>query len=287
MERARRVGSLVGRLRSLSRTRKKKHRESLIRSSPQRSPRGDVTPRVASEHEPTMTLMTDEMMAELLGEAVDNMTVQRPASMSICTESDDAIAAAFQALLSAEERTLRDALRASTPRLASHRRPVTSTRVDSVSLGGAVDSHALAALFAVNAAVDASDTTDVELPIPMSPLQRATVPLLGAVTRSGFLEGRGAGSESAVARAGTSWFDGWLDNDWLETSWLGNLFGVGPVPSALTCVACLDREADCCLVPCGHVIVCMACSTKLVSPQRCPICRAAIKKVVGAGNYRS
>lgn len=41
----------------------------------------------------------------------------------------------------------------------------------------------------------------------------------------------------------------------------------------LACVACTERERDCCLGNCGHVCICMECSSRL---QACPMCRQDI-----------
>jgi len=52
------------------------------------------------------------------------------------------------------------------------------------------------------------------------------------------------------------------------------------------CVACYDRTADACIIPCGHVVVCMGCAAKLQQP-RCPMCRLAISQIVGTAPRRS
>jgi hypothetical protein len=48
-------------------------------------------------------------------------------------------------------------------------------------------------------------------------------------------------------------------------------------------VACLEKHADACIIPCGHINLCMACSARLPNPQRCPVCRIFVDHVVKAG----
>jgi hypothetical protein len=38
------------------------------------------------------------------------------------------------------------------------------------------------------------------------------------------------------------------------------------------CITCLSREANACLIPCGHITVCMKCVLK-IHPRQCPMCR--------------
>jgi len=47
------------------------------------------------------------------------------------------------------------------------------------------------------------------------------------------------------------------------------------------CAVCFDRAIDVLLDPCGHIVVCAACSQRL-SPRRCPICRVAVSQVLPA-----
>jgi len=49
--------------------------------------------------------------------------------------------------------------------------------------------------------------------------------------------------------------------------------GAAPAGSREECLACMDLEADACLIPCGHVVVCRQCAPRL-RPRRCPICRS-------------
>jgi len=44
------------------------------------------------------------------------------------------------------------------------------------------------------------------------------------------------------------------------------------------CCACMDREANALLVPCGHRTVCVGCARKLVPP-RCPVCRYEVQQI--------
>lgn len=46
------------------------------------------------------------------------------------------------------------------------------------------------------------------------------------------------------------------------------------------CVACLDLQANVCLIPCGHVCLCTSCAEKLPHPKTCPMCRMAIEQTV-------
>eukprot|EP00669_Euglena_mutabilis_P010801 TRINITY_DN5509_c0_g1_i1.p2 TRINITY_DN5509_c0_g1~~TRINITY_DN5509_c0_g1_i1.p2 ORF type:complete len:148 (+),score=24.54 TRINITY_DN5509_c0_g1_i1:658-1101(+) len=39
------------------------------------------------------------------------------------------------------------------------------------------------------------------------------------------------------------------------------------------CVVCLDRQRDCLLMPCRHLVVCQTCGDKLGD---CPVCRTAV-----------
>lgn len=45
------------------------------------------------------------------------------------------------------------------------------------------------------------------------------------------------------------------------------------------CIACEDAVVNCCLIPCGHVILCIACARR-VNPPRCPVCRMPFQQVV-------
>jgi hypothetical protein len=45
------------------------------------------------------------------------------------------------------------------------------------------------------------------------------------------------------------------------------------------CIACEDNVVNCCLIPCGHVILCIPCA-KRVMPRRCPVCRLQFEQVV-------
>lgn len=45
------------------------------------------------------------------------------------------------------------------------------------------------------------------------------------------------------------------------------------------CIACEDALVNCCLIPCGHVILCMRCARR-VNPPRCPVCRVVFQQVV-------
>jgi hypothetical protein len=52
------------------------------------------------------------------------------------------------------------------------------------------------------------------------------------------------------------------------------------------CVACLEHRRIAALVPCGHVVLCMACAVRLVDTDRggrlppCPLCRAGVQSVM-------
>jgi hypothetical protein len=43
-------------------------------------------------------------------------------------------------------------------------------------------------------------------------------------------------------------------------------------PSCGECIACCDAKANACLMPCGHVVVCVRC-VPWIDPARCPMCR--------------
>lgn len=45
------------------------------------------------------------------------------------------------------------------------------------------------------------------------------------------------------------------------------------------CIACEDAVVNCCLIPCGHVLLCIPCARK-VNPARCPVCRVPFQQVV-------
>lgn len=56
-----------------------------------------------------------------------------------------------------------------------------------------------------------------------------------------------------------------------------------PVESSSTsntedaCKVCLDAEANCAFIECGHIVSCLNCAKLLT---RCPICRATIKRTL-------
>jgi len=55
------------------------------------------------------------------------------------------------------------------------------------------------------------------------------------------------------------------------------------VPETITCVVCLGAEREVILLDCGHVCVCADCADELLrAGQSCPVCRAAIVRVMPA-----
>uniref|UniRef100_A0A3Q3FXQ7 RING-type E3 ubiquitin transferase n=1 Tax=Labrus bergylta TaxID=56723 RepID=A0A3Q3FXQ7_9LABR len=50
--------------------------------------------------------------------------------------------------------------------------------------------------------------------------------------------------------------------------------------SPSSCTVCLSRERSCVFLECGHVCACAQCYDVLPEPKKCPICRAAIDRVV-------
>ncbi|XP_028266847.1 mitochondrial ubiquitin ligase activator of NFKB 1 [Parambassis ranga] len=50
--------------------------------------------------------------------------------------------------------------------------------------------------------------------------------------------------------------------------------------SPSSCTVCLSRERTCVFLECGHVCACIQCYEALPEPKKCPICRAAIDRVV-------
>jgi len=47
------------------------------------------------------------------------------------------------------------------------------------------------------------------------------------------------------------------------------------------CIVCMDAPANCAIIPCGHLCLCGACSSKLLTRDACcPICRAPRQQVV-------
>mmetsp|Transcript_30695 Transcript_30695/g.56638 ORF Transcript_30695/g.56638 Transcript_30695/m.56638 type:complete len:372 (+) Transcript_30695:129-1244(+) len=46
-----------------------------------------------------------------------------------------------------------------------------------------------------------------------------------------------------------------------------------------TCIACEDAHVNCCLIPCGHVILCVRCAQKVI-PRKCPVCRMQFEQIV-------
>jgi len=46
---------------------------------------------------------------------------------------------------------------------------------------------------------------------------------------------------------------------------------------ARTCKICMDAEIGTVLLPCGHLVACIACAPSLLD---CPLCRAVIKATV-------
>jgi hypothetical protein len=47
-------------------------------------------------------------------------------------------------------------------------------------------------------------------------------------------------------------------------------------PEPWQCVACMDASRQV-VLPCGHVVLCMACFDRLAMPKRCPTCRASAR----------
>ncbi|XP_072223119.1 mitochondrial ubiquitin ligase activator of NFKB 1 [Leuresthes tenuis] len=50
--------------------------------------------------------------------------------------------------------------------------------------------------------------------------------------------------------------------------------------SSASCSVCLSRERSCVFLECGHVCACAQCYEALPEPKKCPICRAAIDRMV-------
>ncbi len=50
-----------------------------------------------------------------------------------------------------------------------------------------------------------------------------------------------------------------------------------PKSSEDACKVCLDAEANCAFIECGHIVSCLNCAKLLT---RCPICRAIIKRTL-------
>ncbi|KAJ8259455.1 hypothetical protein GJAV_G00169460 [Gymnothorax javanicus] len=46
------------------------------------------------------------------------------------------------------------------------------------------------------------------------------------------------------------------------------------------CVVCLSRERACVFLECGHVCACDECQRTLPEPKKCPLCRAAVLRVI-------
>ncbi|EEC16598.1 RING finger protein, putative, partial [Ixodes scapularis] len=47
------------------------------------------------------------------------------------------------------------------------------------------------------------------------------------------------------------------------------------------CRLCFDKDIDCVLVDCGHLVTCYACGLKLfMGTPLCPVCRKPIKQLV-------
>lgn len=188
------------------------------------------------------------------------------------SENDEAIAAALTAALSEEERT------------EARERQVRRTR-----------STERSSVNPVQAPRQQSDELDMEtISALLSSLHEHGDETIDATSRrSQAAEGRPPTSTSHPVDdpGASSWFDGvpsvsgLFEGNWITDSsqWLGSWFGSGPVPPELACVACLDRQADACLIPCGHINLCMACSARLPNPKRCPMCRIGVDHVVKAG----
>lgn len=49
-----------------------------------------------------------------------------------------------------------------------------------------------------------------------------------------------------------------------------------------TCSICLDKKADHCFVPCGHICICVTCKNNLVISGKvsCPICRVKFTDII-------
>lgn len=284
----RRVGSLVGRLRSLSRKRSKKDEGNTATGELANGNRRSNPPRELDARNVDMLDEGAENSPRSISSPSSSGPSRGPVFETISIDDDAAMSAALQALMAAEQAALQGALRMSAPQ--HYASPGLYESIHSGSTHSAqegdiddLDSEDLVALFAVADIVEDSD--DVESPIPMSPLRRATVPPLGAVTRAGFNEDRQV-CRPAVAGVVWSLFDGWFDNAWLgDKQWLGGWLTANAVPREFACVACLDKESDACLSPCGHTNLCMGCSVKLCHPQTCPICRAPIVAVTRVGRH--
>jgi hypothetical protein len=50
-----------------------------------------------------------------------------------------------------------------------------------------------------------------------------------------------------------------------------------PTSSEDTCKVCLDAEANCAFIECGHIVSCLNCAKVLT---RCPVCRETIKRTL-------
>jgi len=50
-----------------------------------------------------------------------------------------------------------------------------------------------------------------------------------------------------------------------------------PTSSENACKVCLDAEANCAFIECGHIVSCLNCAKLLT---RCPVCRAIIKRTL-------
>ena len=66
----------------------------------------------------------------------------------------------------------------------------------------------------------------------------------------------------------------------------GGAAGGGDEDVDVECCVCYDRRIDAALEPCGHVALCAQCAARL-RPQRCPLCRADITRIVAVAAARS
>lgn len=47
-----------------------------------------------------------------------------------------------------------------------------------------------------------------------------------------------------------------------------------------SCVICLERPREVVILDCGHICTCLSCAGDLPHPQKCPMCRQDISRVI-------
>jgi hypothetical protein len=134
----------------------------------------------------------------------------------------------------------------------------------------------MAALGSTAAAAGVAPTVSAE---SQAPVPSHVMAALGSTAwHAAALVNAGMGAtSSALARERTDWVRQLMEQEEPEFATANSSRFDEERAEANECVACLDDYANVCLIPCGHVCLCVACACKLDEPSRCPLCRVPIE----------